>query len=322
MTAACGARVALLRVMTTRSATAAIAALLAGCGTDSPGETVVVAAGQATLLGASAAGVYWTTPGTPGTRVLGSSLEALPGDAQELAMATGPVVYADGHVVLAQTGVILRARLGAPLARVVSTNAEALGEIPGEPPRLVWTLADKLSWGTSEAERTVTLVRTTRVDHVRATARRIYAAVDGTSERRLVYLDLADGLVNNLTASSTFASAFPSAPDGATYQGRIVGADDDGAYWLVEQSPSRRAVLVALPARGEPTVVLPTIQQASGFFVTAEAFYWQEGDTLLTAPRAGGSASIAAELDGTAGAIADGFVYYATPGGAIERLAL
>jgi len=309
--------------MTTRSATAAaIAALLAGCGTDSAGEIVVAAAGQATLLGASPAGVYWTTPGTAGTRIHGSSLEALPGAAQELAMATGPAVHADDHVVLAQAGVLLRAQLDAPLARAASTNAEALGEIPGPTPRLVWSLADKLSWGESQAERTVTLLRTTRVDHVRTTAHRIYAAVDGTTERRLVYLDLADGLVNNLTASTTFASAFPSASDGATYQGRIVGADDDGAYWLVEQSPSRRAVLVALPARGEPTVVLDTLQQARGFFVTPDAFYWQEGDTLLTAPRAGGSAAIAAELDGTAGALADGFVYYVTPGGAIERLAL
>jgi hypothetical protein len=310
--------------MTTRSATAAaIAALLAGCGTDSTGELVVENAGQATLLGASSAGVYWTAPGSGGARVLGSSLAALPAEPQELAPATGAAEHATDPVILANAGALLRAQLDPPHARAALAPADAIGEIPGDTPRLVWTVADKLSWGMSDAERTLALVRTTRVDHVRTTPRRIYAAVDSTaSERRVVYVDLAEALIHNLTSSSAYASEFPGAADGATYQGRIVGADADGAYWLVEESPSRRAVLVALPARGEPTVVLDTIRGATGFFVTPDAFYWQEGDVLLTAPRTGGSATIAAELDGAAGAIADGFVYYVTPGGSIERLAL
>ncbi len=312
--------------MTTRSATAAaIAALLVGCGgTESPaGELVVENAGQATLLGASAAGLYWTAPGSGGTRVLASSLDALPGEPVELATATGPVVHVIDHVVLAKDGMVLRAQLDAPLARRATTNADALGEIDGPSPRVVWSLADKLSWGVNDAEHTVTLLRTMRVDHVRTTPRRIYAALDGTTDRRLIYIDLADNLVQNLTSSTEFASDFPHAAAGATYKGRIVHVDDDGAYWLVEEAPSRRAVLVWLPARTpSPMVVLDTIQNVSGFFVTADAFYWQEKDALLTAPRAGGAASIATTLDGTAGAIADGFVYYVTKSGAIERLPL
>lgn len=323
MVAAAGARVAPLRVMTTRSATAAaIVLLLGGCGTDSTGELVVDGAGSATILGASAAGVYWTAPASGGTRVLGTSLDALPGEPQELATATGPAVHAADHVILVQAGLLLRAQLDAPLLRAASTDAEALGEIPGAMPQLVWSLADKLSWGMVSAEHTVTLLRTTRVDHVVTTPRRIYAAVDGTSERRLVYVDLADGLVHNLTSSTGYASAFQNAAATATYQGRIVGADDDAAYWLVEEQPSHRAVLVSLPVRGEATVLLDTIQGATGFFVTPEAFYWQEDDALLSAPRTGGTASIAATLDGAAGAVDDGFVYYVTPGGSIERRGL
>ena len=114
------------------------------------------------VLGASPAGVYWTAPGSGGTRVLGAALDALPAEPQELATAPGPVVYATDHAVLAGAGFVLRSSIDAPLARGIATAADALGEIEGPAPRCVWTLADKLSWGENEAERTVVLARPTR----------------------------------------------------------------------------------------------------------------------------------------------------------------
>ncbi|HUS28509.1 MAG TPA: hypothetical protein VMZ53_08370, partial [Kofleriaceae bacterium] len=103
------------------------------------------------------------------------------------------------------------------------------------------------------------------------------------------------------------------------YEGRIVDADDSGALWLVEEMPSGRAIVVAEPVQGEASLVLPHVSRATGFFASAGSLYWQEGDELLTAPRAGGAASIVASLPGAAGAVADGYVYFVN-GSAIERL--
>ena len=303
-----------------------IAALLGGCGTDpSSSEVVVTDAPGATLLGASSNAVYWSA--AAGKRVLGSSLETLPAEVEELSTATGPAVHADDHVLLVADGRVMRARVGAPPERLASATVEALGETSETPPRLIWTVADKLSWGLTDAERTITIPRTTRVDHVRAGFRRIYAAVDGPQGRRLIYVNLTDGLFHGLTAATTYADSFPGGPlDGATYSGRVVGADDNSAFWLVEEtaagaSAPGRAVLVSVLDTGVGTVLLEHIKRPSAFFVADDGFYWQEGDALLHAPREGGAASIAVHLDGTAGAIADGFVYYVS-GSSIERLAL
>ncbi len=329
MTEVAGARVAPLRVMTTRSAiVSVIAALLAACGTDSTSSEVVVdKASGATLLGASANALYWSVPAAAGTRVLGSSLATLPGEAEDLAMATGPSVHAADHVVFVADGYMMRASVGAAASRLATATAEAIGETAELPPRLIWAAGDKLSWGVSEADRTVAIPRATRVDHVRASFRRIYAAVDSSQGRRLVYVDRTIGLVQGLVASTEFAASFPGgAKDGATYRGRIVGTENDDVFWLVEESvagttlPSR-AVLALVTDRGEISVLLDRIQKPSAFFVADDGFYWQEGDALLHAPRDGGAASIAAKLSGTAGALADGFVYYVS-GSSIERLAL
>lgn len=63
------------------------------------------------------------------------------------------------------------------------------------------------------------------------------------------------------------------------------------------------------------------MNRASAFFTRDEAFYWQEDDALLTAPRSGGAASIAQRVSGTVGAFDSGFVY-SVEGSAIERVAL
>jgi hypothetical protein len=115
---------------------------------------------------------------------------------------------------------------------------------------------------------------------------------------------------------------FPGgASDGATYRGRIVHADDDGALWLVEEIPSGRGIVVSEPVQGDATVLLEHLAGASGFFATPDALYWQEDDALLSAPRAGGAAEIISSLPGPAGALADGYIYF-VDGTAIKRLPL
>lgn len=320
--------------VTTRSARAALfaAILLAGCGTDDPSPELVVGdasmgGGTPSLLGASASSVYWSVSSTGGKRIGGGALAALPADGQELVMATGAVTHAGDHVIAVAGATILRVGVDSPAARVMSGTADVLAETPEAMPRLVWTVADKLYWGANEAEGSVVMPRTVRADHVRASKRWCYAAVESSGERRLLRVDRSTGAVGVGAGSARYADAFPGgAKTGATYRGRVVGADDRGGFWLVEETAAGettpgRAILVGVAEDGVATVLLEHIQNPAAFFVTDDAFYWQEGEALLTAPREGGAASIAAHLPGTAGALADGFLYYVT-GSSIERLAL
>lgn len=325
MAAAAGARVAPLRVMTTRSATAsAIAALLVGCGSDPTPEVVVAdPGGVPTLLGVSDDGVYWTTGSGAMRRISGANLDALPSTSMELVPAATIAVQARDHVLAVSGQNVMRASVLAPATRIATTDAEVLAESDGPVPRLVWTVGNRLSWGDGDLQGSATLNRTTTVDHIRAASNRYWAAADGSAGSRLVFVDRDTTASGTGASAARFAESFPGGgADGATYTGRIVDATNESALWLVEESPSHRGVLVEVTPPTTTKVLLDHIQGAGAFFATADAFYWQEKDVLLTAPRAGGAASIAAELDGTAGAVADGFVYYVTPGGAIERLAL
>jgi hypothetical protein len=311
-----------------------IAALLAGCGTDDPTPELVVTdasmgSGTPTLIGASAGSVYWSLSASGGKRIAGGSLVSLPTDGHEVLMATGAVAHAGDHVVGVSGSTILRAGVDTAPSRVMSGTADVLAETPEAVPRLVWTVGDKIYWGANEAEGSAVMPRTIRADHVRASKRWCYAAVDASGERRMIRVDRTTAAIGFGPGSERYAESFPGgAKTGATYRGRIVGADDAGAFWLVEEIASgattpARAVLVNLPENAPAaTVVLENINAPVAFFVADDAFYWQEGDALLTASRDGGAASIAAHLDGTAGALADGFVYYVTSSGSIERLAL
>jgi len=319
--------------VTTRRLTVSLATLLAvgACGSSDATPEVVVAdaamgAGTPTVLGATADLVYWTVASGTGPRlVAGSALAALPADGQQLGSASGPIAQVGDHVLLATDGAIVRVGVALPAAKVASANAEALGESLDSVPVVVWTEGAVVSWG--DGTSSATLSKIVSCDHVRVTATSIYVDADGTSGRRLLRIDRGTGVVSPLAASATFAPSFPGgATDGATYRGRLVGADDVGALWLVEEIPAgasatARALLVLAPEQGAPSVLLEHVGAVTGFFVDADALYWQEGDALLTAPRAGGAASIVGHVPGTAGAIADGFVYF-TADNAIERLAL
>ena len=312
--------------MTTPSARASLAALLlVGCSADPTPETVVTDPGASpALLGASADAVYWTTGSTAARRIAGASLDELPSAAMELVSTAGLAIHASDHVLATSGDNIVRASMATPATRVATTQgADALAESDGPVPRLVWTIGDQLSWGDGDVQGRATLNRTTRADHIRASANRYWVAADGSAGRRLLFVDRMTTASGVAASAARFADSFPGgAADGATYTGRIVDATDTSALWLVEELPSRRGVLVEVTPNAEAAVLLSHVQNAGAFFATDDALYWQEGTRLLTAPRAGGSASIAAELDGTAGAVADGFVYYVTPTGAIDRLAL
>ena len=271
------------------------------------------------LLGVSADAVYWTS----GARVSGASLDTLPAPPLELVASATLAVHADDHVLAVAGQNVLSASVATPARRVATTAVEALAESDGPTPRLVWSVGDTLSWGPSgDVDGSATLNRTTHVDHIRAAPNRFWVASDGTADRRLLFVDRETTASGVAASSARYADSFPGGgADGATYRGRIVDATDDAALWLVEELPSTRAVLVEVPAHGTPSVLLEHVMGAAGFFATDDALYWQEGDALLTAPRSGGAASIAVHLPGTAGALADGFVYY-VEGGAIMRLAL
>lgn len=315
-----------------RAATIA-AVLLGACGTDASPELVVrdaaLGGGTPTVLGADASAVYWAvTAGTAPKLVAGSSLSSLPADGLELGMASGPIAHVGDHVVYATSGMVVRASVTVPAAKVATVVADALGESLDTAPVLVWTQGAAVSWGNGDVMASATLSKVVRCDHVRITETSIYVAADGTSgERRLFRIDRATGAGAPLSASSTHAAAFPGgAVTGATYRGRLVGTDARGAQWLVEETAAgatapERAILVAVPEQGEPTVVLDRVTGASAFFTRPDAFFWQEGDALLTAPRSGGAASIVGQITGTIGAIDSGFVYY-VDGSAIERLAI
>ncbi len=315
-----------------RAATLAIV-LLGACGTDDASPQVVVrdaalGGGVPTLLGAHADAVYWSVSASSGPQlVAGASLRSLPADGKQLGMATGPIAQVGDHVIYSTDASIQRASMTSAPAKVASVVAEALGESADPDPVLVWTAGAVVSWGNGNATDSAMLSRIVRCDHLQITDTSIYVAADGASERRLLRVDRRTGAVSGLSASSTHAGSFPGGEvTGAIYRGRLVGVDDGEALWLVEEtvagttSPDR-AILLSVPDQGEPAVLLEHVNGASAFFTRAEAFYWQEGDALLAAPRSGGAASIVHQVTGTVGAIDSGFVYY-VEGSAIERFAL
>lgn len=302
---------------------------LGACGTSDPpttasSELVVDGAGMGvgpvSIAGTTSEALYWAAGSGKQIQATASSLVALPASPEKLGNASGPLVFANDHVLyVTDEGAIMRSSIGAPAEHAVrATGADALGESPDLPSTLVWSLGPVVSWGQHSAEGSVSLTKVTHFTQLFVTARSIYA----DAETKLVRIDRATGTDTTAASATKLATHFPSvAADGATYSGRLVAADDAGALWLVEESPSKRAILISVPESGDPVVLLEHITNASAFFVTDDAFYWQEGDALLTAPREGGAASIAAQLPGQAGAIADGFVYF-VDGDAILRLAL
>ena len=289
----------------------------AACGDSDPSPQVVVenAGASPVVIGATADGVLWTN----GSSVSGAPVASLPATGHQLATASGPIAAAGNYAVYAAEGKIWRVSLASAPERLFGTMADALGGSADAPPIVALTSAAVVSWGIDSLQMSATLNRIDRCDHVRIAAGSIYVAADGT-DRRLFRIDPQTGVASSLTGSTGWAAMFPGGGTaGATYRGRIVNADDTGALWLVEEMPTARGIVVAEPLQGEASVVLEHLSHATGFFASADALYWQEGDELLTAPRAGGPASIVTSLPGPAGALAGGYVYYVN-GSAIERL--
>lgn len=304
---------------------------LGACGGSSASPEVVVAdatlgGGSPTVLGASAAAVYWTVGASP-RQLGGAALDPLPAEAMPVATLPGAAVAIGDHVVFADGAAIVRVGLADAPEQVVRDTAEAVGASDEAPPIVAWTQGPLVQWGNGDTHEMATLPKVVRCDHLRMTGTSLYVAADSMTDRRLMRIDRATSAVTPVAGSAVMADAFPGgAIDGATYRGRLVGADAIGAAWLVEETPAgatspSRAIVSTIPEHGTATVVLEHVGAATGFFVTDDAFYWQEGDALLTAPRQGGAASIIAHIAGAAGAVADGFVYYAD-GGAVMRLAL
>ncbi len=323
--------------MTTPAASASrfagLAALVLAACTDGSGTSELVVrdaslgGGTPAVLGVSQDAVYWSVGAGSTRQAAGSSLATLPAEGKLLGTAAGPIVIAGDHLLLATADSILRADLGAAPRTIAKASAQSLGEAPGISGMVAWSTGPMVTWGELEDPVLATLPKVDRCDHMLITDASLYIAGDSTTERRLMRIDRATHLVLPRTDSKTYGAWFPGgAKEGATYRGRIVGATATGAYWLVEELPvgktaATRAILVSVPDAGMSSVVLEHIGAVSAFFVSDDAFYWQEGDALLAAPLTGGAAAIAAELPGRAGAVVDGFVYYAT-GNAIERLAL
>ncbi len=303
--------------------------LLGACGTDGASSEVVVAdcGGAPSLLGVGSGAVFWTVRAGAGTQISGSSLASLPAERQSLGDAPGPVAQVGDHVLVANDGAIFRAGLAGPATKVLTAAAETLTESEDDMPTVAWTNGPNVMWGNGNAMSTAPLSKITRSTQLQITATSIYVGADGVSERRILRINRRTGDVTPLAASSTFAEMFPDGgKSGATYYGRLVGADATAGLWLVEEraagaTSAARAILVSIPEQGAPSVVLDRIGAVTAFFATTDGFYWQEGDALLSAPKSGGAAAIEAHIPGQAGAVADGFVYYAT-GTAIERLAV
>lgn len=303
---------------------------LSACGTDAGpvGEIVVESTtGAVTLLGGDAHTLYWSVkPSTGPTVVEGVSLDQLPAMPTSLGAAAGPMVQVRDHVLLETSSAVLRTGLTTTSSKLEVTNTDALGEASDETP--VWTARATVSWGQpGPAVHVVSLPHVDQSRRVLVTTGSIFVEAEATTERRLFRVDRATDVATALAGSREFADRFPGGgAANATYVGRLVAADDRGASWLVEERvaggmAATRAILVAVPLTGEPTVALPAIGAVTVFFADEASFYWQEGDALLTAKRSGGAASIVGPLPTTAGAIASGFVYY-VDGGAIVRSAL
>lgn len=298
-----------------------LAIVLGACSSpDAAAPEIVVAnatmgAGTPTLVGATGSEVYWRAGSTA---IAGSSLDALPASGEMLGSTTGRVVHAGDHILLATPDQILTARIGQPAAKLLTATADTLAQGPVDDPLLAWSTGTMVSYGLVDKQTVATIPKITAVDALAISPHGVYVAGHGTSGDRLVRLDRRSGDLSTGTTTATSAALFPDgAPDGATYTGRLVGADDDGALWLVTEKPTGRAILVSVPDTGTPALLLSHMSNPSAFFVTPDAFYWQESDALLTAPRTGGSASIAAHVS-NAGAVADGYVYY-VDGDAIMR---
>jgi len=309
--------------------TVVAAALVGACGDDSGSSGAVeLVVADATLggaapvvIGATGDLLFWTVSTGGTSLVAGSSLAALPAQGQQLATATGPAAHAGDYVMFAAADqTISRVGLDGAVQRITNADPDMLAGGQGTAPVVAWSVGPVVSWGSDDAQMTATFTRIDRCDHARVTAQQIYVAADGTSGRRLLRIDQRSAEVTPITASSTWAPMFPGGGmNGASYRGRIVSADDDGALWLVEEMPSNRGIVVLVPMQGEASVLLEHVSGATGFFASAEALYWQEGDALLTAPRTGGTASIVASVQGRADAFAAGYVYL-TDGAAIRRL--
>lgn len=308
---------------------ATLAVLLTACGSDSgPSFELVISdarvdGGAPVVLGATASTVTWSASAGGGiTLVARGSLAKLPTEQQKVATATGPVATAGDSVLFAADNTISRVDVDGTVERLTAGTPEALAGSAEAVPVIAWTSGAVVSWGVDDAQRTATLTKIDRCDHARVSSHHIFVAADGASGRRLLRIEQSTGVITPVTASSTWAPMFPgTAADGSTYRGRIVHADDDGALWLVEEMPSGRGIVVSEPVQGDAAVLLEHLTNASGFFATPDALYWQEDDALLSAPRAGGPAEIVASLPGAAGAVADGYVYF-VDGTAIKRLPL
>jgi hypothetical protein len=300
----------------------AVALFATACSGSDPSPEVVVtdASLGATphVIGASSSSVFWTAGSMP-TLVGGAPITQLPATGSQLASAAGPIAMAGDLVIYADSGRVLSVDAAGTRGAVSSAMPEAVGGNASSAV-FVWTVADTVSWTIHDTQVNAMLTKIDHCDHVKVTNTQIYVAADSSGGRRFVRLDQQLGTVTLLSVASKLAAAFPGGGmAGATYTGRIVDADDDGVLFLVEEMPSRRAILVREPMQGDPAVVLDHVMNASGFFASPTDLYWQEGNELLTAPRAGGSASIITSLPGEAGALADGYIYY-VHGMAIERL--
>ncbi|HSD88809.1 MAG TPA: hypothetical protein VLB44_14880 [Kofleriaceae bacterium] len=312
--------------MADRLLLSALAAVLGACGGSNNKPEIVVRdatidGAAPVIIGATAETVSWSaSPGAGTTSIAAASLASLPAQGNRLATASGPVAPAGDQVLFAADHLISRVGIDGAVLRLTTADPEALAGSSDAVPVMAWTLGPVVSWGIDDVQMTATFTKIDRCDHARVTGQRIYVAADGASGRRLLRIDQSTGVVTPITSSSIWAPMFPGGGmAGATYRGRIVDANDDGALWLIEEMPSRRGIVVLEPVQGEASVLLEHVTGATGFFASQEALYWQEGDALLTAPRTGGAASIIASLPGPAGALADGYVYF-TDGAAIERL--
>ncbi len=317
--------------MSSRALLAALAATgaaagVGACGSDSDptSETVVANASLAgaapRVLAVTPTTVFWSAAQGSTTLVGAASLTSLPAPGGQIATSAGPVAPAGEHVVVIEDGLISRVDPDGTARRIVSGMPDAVAGSSAEPPVLAWSTAATLAWGIDDVQMSIDLTKVDACDHLYVTPRRILVAADGATGRRVLSVDQRTGDATPITSSDAWASMFPDGPrPSSTYAGRIVGGDDDEVLWLVEETPSRRAILISHSATREPTVLLQYITGATAFFTTDDALYWQEDDALLTAPRAGGAASIAANLPGAAGAISGGFIYF-TNGSAIERM--
>lgn len=302
---------------------AVVFAIATACSGSDPSPEIVVkdaslGGGAPHVLGATSSGVFWTTGAMP-TLVGAARVVSLPAMGTQIASVDGPLAAADELVVFGNKGRVASVDLDGMLHGVSSAMPEAVGA-NGAVQIFAWSVGGTLTWSANGAEQSATLARIDTCDQLEVTPTTIYATADGGSDRRLVRIDQTTGVATQITSATRRSSLFPGgAMAGATYTGRIVDAGDMGVLWLVEELPTHRAILVSEPVAGDPSVVLAHIMNASGFFASPTDLYWQEGAELLTAPRAGGPASIITSLPGPAGALADGCIYYVN-GMAIERL--